>query len=177
MADSPAGRQLIEEISQSPDPVEDAQPAQDLTSRPDEVIQDNLRKRFFMGTKNIKQGQPTAVVKSADVTRPINVPTRLLVDAEGFMGWTGRPPGVKKTISTNEGYQTLNSFDVIKKYAAMDTSPPPLKEMDMFVQPDGKIFFSSGGDGAHRTGAAVLKGESNIDTYSIRVWPMSENLL
>ncbi len=177
LTNSPEGREIIDRIQHSPDPIEDSQPVWDLRQSPRDEAKNSLQKRFFLSTAQLKLGEPAAVVKSHDAAHPINVPTRLVVDAQSFMSWAGRGPGVNKTISTDEGYKTLPSLDVMRLYATKNTTPPPIKEMDMFIQPNGKVFFSSGKDGAHRTGAAILSGRQNIDAYSLRVWPVPEDIL
>lgn len=138
-----------------------------LPDTDDEAVRHYLRRRPFTNTTPLNGNPVDLIITAAKNDEPIQVPVRLIADADGFLSWEGR--NAQKTRSTNTGYVTEPSYNVIKHYAMLPTEAPPIKEMKVYIQPDGKIFFRNIGDGSHRLAAAILKGNSTVPTYSLEV--------
>lgn len=82
------------------------------------------------------------------------LPVRLFVHAPDFVDWK-RGRADKKN--------GKSSARVIRQYArqSADTAPP-IQHVMVYVQPDGKVFSTLEGDGAHRLAAAMRRGDEQI---------------
>lgn len=183
-ADSELGLAVLAEIKRSPPltvvghgfSAPELDPRQNIAHLPDELVQRRLQKKLFRATDDLKDRPVEAVITATSADQPIEVPLDHVIDAQSFIDWMGRAPGVKKTRSTNEGYVTESSFDTIRHYASLSTKIPPISSMEMFVQPDGKVFFNNDDDGSHRLAAAVVKGQESVPAYSLRLRRLQEDI-
>ena len=83
----------------------------------------------------------------------IQIPLGMIVSAESFESWKGRPQGILKDRRPSE--------DVISDYSELQSTPPPLDDVNGYLLPDGRVYFKS--NNAHRTAAAIKRGDSHID--------------
>lgn len=170
--DSEQAQLLLKAIYDAPPLTENSQIDQQLKGR------EALENKLYFNTEHFNQIPVELVIRAQDHKSPIQLPMDLVVGAEGFVSWiVGRSGKDSKTISTEGGYQTLPSIDVIKKYADMDPATrPTIPEFFMYIQPNGKVFFVNSNDGSHRLGAAVYNGETSIATESLRVRYLDEDI-
>lgn len=82
----------------------------------------------------------------------VQIPLGMLVSAESFESWKGRPEGILK--------DRRPSQEVISDYAERQSTPPPLDDVNGYLLPDGRIYFKS--NNAHRTAAAIKRGDSHV---------------
>ncbi|HZP55765.1 MAG TPA: hypothetical protein VFB03_03275 [Candidatus Saccharimonadales bacterium] len=144
----------------------------------DNTVRQLLELRNFVNTQFLNRGRADVVISVADASQPIDIPTDLVMGTQGFDSWAGRAPRHLKDTKFKDGTSAnIPSIKAIKHYASRTTPMPPIKEMDMFIQPDGQIFFSSTNDGEHRLASAILRGDPNIKTYSIRVRHLNHDVL
>ena len=82
----------------------------------------------------------------------VQIPLGMIVSAESFESWNGRPEGILKDRRPSE--------EVIADYAERQSPSPPLDDVNGYLLPDGRIYFKS--NNAHRTAAAIKRGDSHI---------------
>jgi hypothetical protein len=136
---------------------------------PDKEIESFLESKLFLDTDAIPFADKTEVLEvdrkwSEDT---IKIPIDLVVCAAGFVNWTGRSKDKTKTWVSRYGDQETTSLDVIKHYASLSTPLPEVRMVNMYIQPDGKVFFNNGSGDSHRIAAAMLRGEETIETRHI----------
>lgn len=174
-ADSEEGKKILELVRDAPrlNP-HDQEGSNGRGQLSDEEF---LGRKLFVRTHFLRNQPVDVVVKCPRPDEPISIPLDLVVDSEGFTSWQGRGANVKKTVSTDEGYLEDLSFNIIRGYATRTSPAPALKTMEMYVQPNGVIFFSNISDGSHRIGAAILRGDQSIPTYNLRVRYLQEDFI
>ncbi len=146
---------------------------------PAAVINNYLKDRLFFNTSHIPYDSKKEIGEvSSD--EPIKIPLDLVVYAEGFADWRGRKTG-EKTWNIRSGDTNLNgemkSLDVIKLYAGSPSEIPGVGFMQMYMQPNGKVFFDNGAGDSHRIAAAILRGEKYIDTKFVIVYQLDEDYI
>ena len=63
-----------------------------------------------------------------------------------------------------------SSRDIIRQYAEMDPkTSPPIRNVDIIVDSDSRVFLALQGDGAHRLCAAKMRGDREILCHGISV--------
>jgi hypothetical protein len=105
------------------------------------------------------QGHTLAIKPS----RPIAVPIGMFINALALESWRGRSAGIYK--------EDRPSHEVIEEYAAMTSPPPPIDTATAYLLPDGRVLFS--GQEAHRTAAAIRRGDQHIEV--IRLYVLDES--
>lgn len=96
--------------------------------------------------------------------QPYAIPIANVVSAGSMESWAGRGPnglGDKAYIKRDGSHVTGRSIDAIMDYAERETAPPPVEEIDGFIQPDGRVIFSVPNSN-HRTAAAIARGQEAI---------------
>ncbi len=89
---------------------------------------------------------------------PVALPTNNFVFAPEMNNWVdGR--GCPKYI----GGRTVESRQLIADYARQSTLAPPIGEVIAHVQPNNLVLYSVNLDGAHRTAAAMLRGDEGVN--------------
>ena len=147
--------------------------------RADEVEAYLNGKRFF-NTGLISSGHMTKVfeISAPNRSQHIKVPLDLVVNAKGFESWKGRGErNTKSWYSRLYGGGESKSIDVMQHYAGLSTDLPPVTEMIMFIQPNGKVFFDNCGGDSHRISAAILRGNEFIETLQVYAYKLSEDYL
>ena len=85
----------------------------------------------------------------------VDIPVGLIVSADSFESWRGRPEHISKNGRPSE--------EVIKEYANMpEEEAPPVEDMTAYLLPDGRLFFKSGN--SHRVGAAIRRQNASGNT-------------
>ncbi len=152
----------------------------------DEQIQDYLKNKIFFDTMDIKaQGlERIFEIKKSQENGPVKIPLNQVVCAAGFVDWRGRDPDHTKSfiskyfrLGRNKGSNEMSSLNVIKHYANLSTELPPVSQMNMYIQPDGKVFFDNAGGDSHRIAAAILRGQEFINAENVYVYKIDENYL
>lgn len=115
----------------------------------------------------------TVIISSAD-GQPFDVPLSLIKHAAGFESWKGREAATKSWDS-EYGAGKMSSLDVIKHYAGLSTELPPVGEIRVFVQPDGKIYCDNGSGDSHRIAAALLRGDGSIKAKNLQFVRVEQN--
>lgn len=144
-----------------------------------EVVDTYLKEKFFFNTSHIPYDSKDEIGE-VFLDEPLNIPLDLVVSAAGFADCRGRNSG-EKTWNIKSGqtnlYGAMKSQDVIKLYAGTPSVIPPVSNMQMFIQPDGKVFFDNGGGDSHRIAAAILRGEKEIGVKSVIVYRLDEDYI
>lgn len=144
----------------------------------DSKLKERLASQPFVSTETINDAvDPTVSQLEIYLTDGFDVPTERVVSAERMESWLGRGnDGSGNKSAGEEGIVT--SFDKIIHNAGRNTPIPSVEVMTMYVQPDGQTFYGLAGDGAHRTAAAILRGEPTVQVYgNIKVVGLRENVL
>jgi hypothetical protein len=144
---------------------------------PDSTIKDFLSERRFMHTDHLAFNRRSIMVRAADRNKPFRIPLNNIVYAQGFDSWLGRGSRGNKGWSSQYGAGTMNSLTVIKHYAGLSTEIPPVEHIRLFVQPDGQIFGDNGSGDSHRIGAAILRGQGEIEAERVTFIPLDSNVL
>lgn len=170
----------IEGISTEIGPVNRLEPlsAEEVRNSDGDQIVDRLRRQPFMSTSEIdKRLDPSASQLEIHLSKPFEVPAHMIMTAEGMDSWLGRgEDGAGEKSAGEEG--SASSLDQIVEYAGRDTPIPPVEAMNMYVQPNGVVFYGLTGQGAHRTAAKVLRSDSPIKVSDrIKVVSLHENVL
>jgi 3-methyladenine DNA glycosylase Tag len=147
---------------------------------PDETIRNYLDTKFFFDTRSI----PSDNMKEVSfIQKDFQIPLDLVVNAAGFTSWKGRGEAIENKKSFYSKYlkgdqnNTMSSLNGIKHYAGLSSEIPPVDTMRLFIQPDGKIFLDNSGGDSHRIAAAILRGQSTINTRSLQVYSLDKNFL
>lgn len=146
---------------------------------PSEQIEKYLDSKLFFNKHNIEEEDKTFLfeIDKKRNEEPLTIPLDLVVYASGFKNWQGRDKYTLKDWSSKYGYGTTHSFTVIKHYAGLPTEIPPVSEMNMYIQPDKKVFFDNGDGDSHRIAAAVLRGDTSIKAENLQVYQLSKNYI
>ncbi len=103
----------------------------------------------------------------------IKIPTANFVYAEGFTSWKGRSGTKQEDVV---GATNRSSAKVIADFASRETPAPPLDRVVGYVQPNGVVLYASA-DGAHRTAAAIVRGDEFIQTTRLELHQLEANLI
>jgi len=163
-------------------------PVEAKSDRTDEEKEEYLDSRLiknteFLGRASNRSGYGVNI--KADKDKPIDVPLGLVVNVQGFESWLGRGSRGSEVMdrrldidgTSHAKRVQMTSFDLIKHYAGLKTQIPPVGEMRIFVQPDGKVIADNGSGDSHRLAAAVLKGQPSIPAESVQVYLLKENFI
>lgn len=181
--------QLLETAPKLQDTDKDSAPFKDYAANTGESwkyvsegeITDYLGQRIFKNTERIydKRADKNVLSIRAEKDEPFDIPLDLVVYAQGFDSWKGRHGSGKHTSGPYgdlyEGNQ--RSLDTIKHYASLPSELPPVDEMRIFIQPDGKIFCDNGSGDSHRIAAAILRGDSTVKAERVSVARLKQNLI
>lgn len=145
---------------------------------PHDEVYAYLKKRLFFNS-NLEVRKPVKLfsLQKQKWEEPIRVPLDLVVGVAGFKDWTGRGVSGSKSWHSEFGGGSMDSMSVIQHYAGLSTDLPPVGSMQMYIQPNGKIFFDNGSGDSHRLAAAVLRGEESAKTYRVDVYQVDKNYL
>lgn len=127
----------------------------------------------FVPSIDLEEG---SVILNANKEKAFEVPLNLIVRAAGFDSWHGRNRHGKSWESAY-GDGEMNSLDVIKHYAGLPTELPPVSEIRVMIQPDGRILCDNGEGDSHRIAAAILRGDKTIKTTSLSFQRTKQNRL
>ena len=116
---------------------------------------------------------------------PVEIPLKFMVHAYEFGSWQGkndRDTGeegmrVRSLTSKKFGHTQATSIDVMKAYASETTELPAVGLVNLYVQPDGKIFGDNHDGDSHRIGAAMLRGQKSIKAHSVNIIMLKSNVL
>ena len=139
----------------------------------DDEIKSYLEEIPFVPSVSTDKG--TVIINPSD-DKPFEVPLSVLKHAQGFDSWKGRHTA-SKSWSSEYGVGSMSSLDVIKHYAGLTTELPPVSEIRVFVQPNGRIFCDNGSGDSHRIAAALLRGDSTIKADKLEFVRISYNLI
>jgi hypothetical protein len=118
------------------------------------------------------QSEPgTVTIKAFKDQEPFIVPMSNVVNANNFIDWDTAPP---ITVRQDDGTER-SSADTVTLYASKTTPAPVIEAMTGFIQPDGTIFFFAD-LGAHRTVAAMKRGDPTISVGSLTLVRIPTNL-
>jgi len=105
---------------------------------------------------------------------PIELPVKNFVYAAQLGSWQA---GRVERGKVDEAGRTVESRDVIENYRNREAhTAPPLERVSGYVQPNGLILYATE-SGAHRTAAAVLRGDETIKTDSLRLYKLADNIV
>lgn len=145
-----------------------------------EEVESYLGEKFFFDTGLISHRDATNIfsIYAPSEERCIEVPLDLVVNGKGFEDWKGRDNKKNtKFWSSAYGGGDAKSLDVIKHYSGLSTKLPPVTQMLMFIQPNGKVFFDNCSGDSHRMAAAILRGFEKIETLGVDAYMLSKNYL
>ncbi|MEN9649622.1 MAG: hypothetical protein RL094_589 [Candidatus Parcubacteria bacterium] len=146
---------------------------------PEEVDQ-YLGEKFFFDTNDIPYEEKVSLgeIDISAGEECIQIPLDLVVHAAGFKDWRGRGENVGKVWVSEFGIsEGSKSVDAIKHYAGLSTDIPRVTRVNMYRQPDGKVYFSNGGGDSHRIAAAILRGCECIETTRVGLYDVKENYI
>jgi len=104
---------------------------------------------------------------------PLMLPARDFVRAPDLVDWQ-QGNGGKKMI----GASAEPSAKVIRRYARMPTAAPPIGEVIGYVQPNNLTLYTLVGNGAHRTAAAIARGDDYITVGGqVVLYQLPENIV
>jgi len=147
-------------------------------------IEEYLKSKFFFNTmkldfNNNGVSKIFTINKKGDAL--LKIPLDLITCAAGFKDWSGRDKDVSKAFDSkySEYYSSskMLSLNVIKHYASLPSKLPPVEIVNMFVQPDSKVFFDNNAGDSHRIAAAILRGDSEIDAENLVVYRLNKNYI
>jgi hypothetical protein len=146
---------------------------------PPEEVDEYLKQKLFFNTSHIPYDSKKEIGEvSSD--EPIKIPLDLIVYAEGFSDWRGRKSG-EKSWNIKSGEKKLDgamaSLNVIKLYAGTPSEIPEVGFMQMYIQPNKKVFFDNGAGDSHRIAAAILRGDKYIETKFVIVYQLDEDYI
>jgi len=145
-----------------------------------EEVASYLDSKFFFDTGLISYRDISKVFSLYDPSEEqrIKIPLDLVVNAKGFEDWKGRDSKkYTKNWYSIYGGGDSKSLDVIKHYAGLSTDLPPVTQMLMFIQPDGKVFFDNCSGDSHRMAAAILRGSEFVETLEVEAYLLNKNYL
>jgi hypothetical protein len=146
-------------------------------------VEEYLSAKLFFDTSIIPRDslKELAEVRANSPHEGIKVPLDLVVNATGFEDWRGRPEGVEKQWSVKSGNErisgTMDSLNVIKMYAGTPSKLPAAGVMQMYIQPNRKVFFDNYNGDSHRIAAAILRGENDIEANCVIVYQIDTDYL
>lgn len=121
-------------------------------------------------TADIDYAAGELYILAGDEEDAIEIPTANLVSAASFASWEqGRPKhNSKHTEGSPEANtsQEADSEQVMRQYALEPTEIPPLDEVWGVIHPDGSISYLVKA-GAHRAGAAKMKGQKTVKAETV----------
>jgi hypothetical protein len=143
---------------------------------PNEAIKDYLDSFNFIDEKMRLEGK-SVLLKGDRAGDSFAIPSSLFASMPGFKSWSGRNDTNSKGWNSDYGSDVANSIDVMKHYASLPTELPSLDLVNVYVQPDGRIFAKNHSDGSHRIGAAFLRGDKTVKTYDVNFVMLERNIL
>ena len=185
-ADSPEAKMLLASLGAEADMTDiDAAPFmnyKDNTAEawqyvPDAAIKDYLSARPFMDTSHMRLDGNKIRIRSETKNDSFAIPASLFVSAASFESWTGRREGIGKAWSSLYGYGDTTSLNVMKHYASLETELPPVEFVNVYVQPDGRMFADNDAGDSHRIGAAFLRGDTSVKAENVNFVMLDRNIL
>lgn len=171
----------LQEPSELSAPFKDHKDNTDITWKyiPNKEVEKYLQNKLFFDTSKIpfEDKEEVLEVHRRYNEDAIEIPIKLIVYAAGFVSWSGRSKNKTKEWVSKFGREETSSLNVIKHYAGLSTKIPEVGTVNMYIQPDGKIFFSNGPGDSHRIAASVLRGENIIEARHLYVYKLAHNYL
>jgi hypothetical protein len=133
---------------------------------PDAAVKDYLESRLMISSDYMRLDGNRISIRSDEESGPFAIPTSLFVSADGFESWAGRGEGINQVQQSTYGTESMSSINVMKHYASLETEIPPIGQVKVFVQPDGRMFATNDAD-SHRIGAALLRVDTTIHADSV----------
>lgn len=146
---------------------------------PDE-IDSYLKEKFFFDVNDIPFEDKVGVgeIDISNTDQFVKVPLDLVVFAAGFKDWRGRGENTGKTYVSKFGISfESKSIDAIKHYANLSTDLPEVGRVNMYKQPDGKVYFSNSAGDSHRISAAILRGCEFVETSRVGIYEVKKNYI
>lgn len=129
---------------------------------------------FMADAVRIDRDRQPSIRVVGDARHALRVPVENIIDAEGFLSWEeGRGGRVGKM--SDQGHEST-SRQVMEDYARRDSELPPVGYVEGYIQPNGLIVYKVV-DGAHRAGAARLRGQRYLETTELRLAKIDRNLV
>lgn len=149
-----------------------------LYVQPDDV-ELYLLQKFFFDVNDIPFEDKVSAgeIDFSDTGQQIKIPLDLVIYAAGFKDWRGRGEDVGKTWISKFGSGELKSHEVLKHYAGLSTELPGVARVNMYRQPDGKIYFSNASGDSHRISASILRGCEFIETSRVSIYDVQKNYI
>ena len=144
---------------------------------PDAAVKDYLEERLYVDTSRMMLDGNRVGIRGNSKNKLFNVPASLFVSAAGFESWKGRRQGVGKAWSSKYGHNETTSLNVMKHYASLETELPAVELVNVYVQPDGRMFADNDAGDSHRIGAAFLRGDTAVKAESINFVMLDHNIL
>ena len=148
---------------------------------PDQVVRGFLDKRPFFDTDDMELSGNRVRINHEPDSDPFFVDSSIFVCASGFESWRGRGDGIdgKKEWSSKygEGGPDSTSLDTIKHYASLTTDLPPVDKVNIYVQPNGRMFANNDIEDSHRIAAAFLRGDKTIKANNIEFIKLDKNII
>lgn len=139
-------------------------------------VDEYMKSRLFFETDGITYDTNKIVIE-AGTADGIDVPLDMFVYASGFKSWAVGNTGKPILQESEYGSYDTRSIDVMKHYAALPSVLPPINTVNVYVQPNGKIFADNANGGSHRLGAAILRGDSTVKANEVRVVTVKRNYI
>lgn len=141
-----------------------------------------LTRKTWLGSVKPPEGA-SGVCIDATAEQPVLIPTSNIVGIESFDSWRGRgdtgPFAASSRPNEKAGRDdgiVRSSEETIDMYAKMDTPIPPIDTASGYVQPNGIIIFVAEA-GAHRTAAALERGDELLAVKQLILTPIQENYI
>ena len=138
------------------------------------AVRSYLEARKFVSHVDSELGR--VCITPAKAGELFEVPLSLVVGAADFDSWSGSARTDKSWNSTY-GNGEMTSLDVVKHYAALPTELPPVSEMRIIIQPDGKILCDNGEGDSHRIAAAILRGDKTLKVTNLAFKITQQNIV
>jgi hypothetical protein len=106
----------------------------------------------------------------------IKIPAEMFVYAKGFSSWLGRNDGEGAKFNS-KSQSPSTSLEVIKHYAGAPSGLPPVSHVQIYIQPDGRVFADNDGGDSHRLAAAILRGKEQVLAKSISIRVLDKNVM
>lgn len=157
---------------------------------PDDQVRQFLDSKTFVAGTEAARNRATGYTliidqlkNSAGKKTPIAVPSSIIVNAAGFDSWQGRGFDGEGEKAITSPYSEYNhhtrdtSHTALKHYAGLPSELPPVGVLNVYIQPNGKIFADNGGGDSHRIAAAFLRGNEFIEVETVNVRLLSEDMI
>jgi hypothetical protein len=143
----------------------------------DQQIRDFLSSKEFFDTSHIQDDVTGhGIYITSETGDEIKIPAEMFVYAKGFSSWLGRNDGEGAKFNS-KSQSPSTSLEVIKHYAGAPSGLPPVSHVQIYIQPDGRVFADNDGGDSHRLAAAILRGKEQVLAKSISIRVLDKNVM